>query len=101
MALTDDIKGLGDGNTGNQHGGELAGKDGDVLGPDLLLDLEQGFRVLGHLKRVNTLPAQRGLHKGDTRGLHLAFDFLALFIDPFPGEGIEFWLSCGCCGHIY
>ena len=57
MALADNVEGLGHGNAGYDHGGQLAGKNGDVFRPDLLLELEQRLASFLDLDRIYALAA--------------------------------------------
>ena len=57
MALADDVERLGHGYARLQHGGQLTGKNGDILGFDLLFYFEQLAPAPLHLERIDALAA--------------------------------------------
>ena len=87
MAACDDLQALYQGYAGGEHGGDLAGDDGDVhrLDPGTAPG-KQPLALLADLGDIDALPAQFRLDGIDAVGLEIAGHLLSLAIEAVPAE---------------
>ena len=93
VAAGDDLQALHQRHTGGEHGGDLAGDDGDVhrLDPSAALG-KHPLALLADPGDIDALLAQLRLDGRDAVGLQLTGNLLSLAIDAVPAEGEDlFW----------
>ncbi|MOA57635.1 hypothetical protein D3C78_1818490 [compost metagenome] len=79
---------------GGEHGGDLAGNDGDVHRLDLGAAFgKHALALFADLGDIDTLLAQLNLDGIDAVGLQLAGDFLSLAIDAMPAKREDLFRS--------
>ncbi|MNS61446.1 hypothetical protein D3C72_944750 [compost metagenome] len=88
VAAGDDLQALHQRHTGGEHGGDLAGDDGDVhrLDPGTTFG-KQSLALLADLGDIDALLAQLRLDGVDVVGLEFTGNLLPLAIESMPAEG--------------